>query len=255
MKNTCISESAFITERMLTMKKTIYITGADRGLGLALTKVFLEEQFKVFAGRYMADWPELDELQEKYKNDLVIIPLDVTNQQSVDAAADIIRKQVGNLDVLINNAAAYKDRSEDIFGEFHYEDMMNLFDTNALGPLRVSKSVVPLLMKGKSKILANISSEAGSLTDSWRKKEYGYSMSKSALNMQLTILQNQLEEFGIKVLAFHPGYVRTYIFGDFNPNATIDAIESATGIKEQIVKSPAINEHMYIDYQGNKLNW
>ncbi|MEH7419264.1 hypothetical protein V7266_28970 [Neobacillus drentensis] len=73
--------------------------------------------------------------------------------------------------------------------------------------------------------------------------------------MQLTILQNQLKEYGIKVLAFHPGYVRSYIFGEFNPDATIDASESATGIMNQILKSPAMEEHMFIDYQGNQMNW
>ncbi|MBT2755870.1 SDR family oxidoreductase [Mesobacillus foraminis] len=237
------------------MKKTAYITGADRGLGLALTKVFLESNFKVFAGRFMSDWPELDELKKEYGEDLHILSLDVTDQQSVNAAADYINEQAGQLDILINNAGILKDRSEDLFGEFNYEDMMKLIDTNTFGPLRVSKSVVPLLMKGTSKILANISSEAASLTDSWRVKEYGYCMSKTALNMQLTILQNQLKEYGIKVLAFHPGYVRSYIFGEFNQDATIDAIESATGIKNQILKSPAIEEHMFIDYQGNKLDW
>ncbi|WP_338786054.1 SDR family NAD(P)-dependent oxidoreductase [Metabacillus sp. FJAT-53654] len=237
------------------MKKTVYITGADRGLGLALSKVFLESNFKVFAGRYMPDWTELDELKKEYDQDLDIFTLDVTDQESVNEAANYINRNAGQLDILINNAAIYKDRSEDIFGEFVYEDMMKLYDTNALGPLRVSKSVVPLLVKGTSKILANISLEAGSLADSWRKKEYGYCMSKSALNMQLTIIQNQVAEYGIKVLAFHPGYVKTYIMGDFNHDATIDSSESATGIMKEILKAPAIDEHMYIDYQGNKLNW
>ncbi|MRH41383.1 SDR family NAD(P)-dependent oxidoreductase [Aquibacillus halophilus] len=237
------------------MKKTVYITGADRGLGLALSKVFLESNFKVFAGRYMTDWAELDQLKEEYDQDLDIITLDVTNQQSVDEAANYIKEQAGELDILINNAAIFKDRSEDIFGEFNYEDMIKLYETNVFGPLRVSQSVIPLLIKGKTKMLANISSEAASLTDSWRVKEYGYSMSKSALNMQLTILQNQLKEYGIKVLAFHPGYVKTYIMGDFNHDATIEAGESATGIVKEILKLPAIEEHMYIDYQGNKINW
>ncbi|PLS07087.1 SDR family oxidoreductase [Neobacillus cucumis] len=237
------------------MKRTIYITGADRGLGFALTKVFLQSDFTVFAGQYLNDWTELNELKKEYGEDLHIVTLDVTNQQSVDAAADYIKETAGQLDILINNAAIYVDRSEDILGEINYEDIMKHYNTNTLGPLRVSKSVIPLLMKGKSKILANISSEAGSVADSWRKKEYAYCMSKAALNMQLTIMQNHLKEYGIKVLAFHPGFVKTYIFGEFNPNATIDAIESATGIANEILKSPAIEEHMFIDYQGNKMNW
>lgn len=237
------------------MKKTVYITGADRGLGLALTKKFLDSNYHVFAGRYMEDWPELDELKKEHDAHLDIIKLDVNDQQSVDEAAGYIEKQAGRLDILVNNAAIFADRSTNIFGEFNYEDMMKLYETNALGPLRISKSVVPLLLKGEDKMLANISSEAASMADSWRKKEYGYSMSKAALNMQLTILQNQLEEHGIKVLAFHPGYVKTYIFGDFNEEATIEAEESAAGIVREILKAPAIEEHMYIDYQGNKMNW
>ncbi|MBU9713042.1 SDR family NAD(P)-dependent oxidoreductase [Evansella tamaricis] len=237
------------------MKKTVYITGADRGLGLALTKVFLKLEFHVFAGQYMNDWPELNELKKENNKHLDIISLDVTNQQSVDQAANFIETESGHLDILINNAAIFKDRSTDIFGEFHYDDMMKLYETNVFGPLQVSKSIIPLLIKGKSKVLANISSEAGSLADSWRVKEYGYSMSKAALNMQLTILQNQLKNYGVKVLAIHPGYVKTYIMGEFNHEATIDAMESATGIVKEILKAPPIEEHMYIDYQGNKMNW
>jgi NAD(P)-dependent dehydrogenase (short-subunit alcohol dehydrogenase family) len=132
--------------------------------------------------------------------------------------------------------------------------MRNLIEVNTFGPLRVSQSVIPLLLKGSNKILANISSEAGSLADSWRDKEYGYCMSKTALNLQLTIIQNQLKAFGVKVLAFHPGYVKSYIFGEFNSDATIDAMESASGIASQILRAPSVDEHMFIDYQGNKMN-
>lgn len=237
------------------MKQTVYITGADRGLGLALSRVFLEDGYHVFAGRYLDDWTELNELQEKYKNSLQIVSLNVNDQQSVDDAAELIRDESGRLDILINNAAIFQDRSENIFGKFYYDDMRALYETNVFGPLRVSQSVLPLLMKGEGKMLANISSEAGSLADSWRKKEYGYSMTKAALNMQLTILQNQLAEFEIKVLALHPGYVKTYIMGDFNHEATIEASESAEGIKKQILKFPPVDDHMFIDYQGNKMNW
>lgn len=237
------------------MKKTVYITGTDRGLGLALTKVFLSSDYKVFAGSFMPDWPELGELKEQYGEDLAIIPLDVTNQKSVEEAAEIIKEQAGQLDILINNAAIFLDRDGNIFGQFNYEEMMKVFDVNTFGPLRVSQSVVPLLLKGNDKILATISSEAGSITDSWRVKEYGYSMSKAALNMALTIMQNQLKEHGIKVLAFHPGWVKSYMSGKFNDEAEITAMESATGIVEQILRKPAIDEHMFIDYQGNKRNW
>ncbi|MBU7592651.1 SDR family NAD(P)-dependent oxidoreductase [Metabacillus halosaccharovorans] len=139
-----------------------------------MTEDILKSNFKVFAGRYMKDWTELDDLKKEFGEDLDNVSLDVTDQKSVDEIANYIEKEAGQLDILINNAAMYKDRSKDIFWEYNYKDMMKLFDTNVFGSLRVSKFVVPLLMKGNRKILANISSEAASLTNSWRKKEYGY---------------------------------------------------------------------------------
>lgn len=237
------------------MKKTVYITGADRGLGLALSRTFLEKGFKVFAGSYLPEWPELQELKKQAGANLDIISLDVTNQQSVDEAAQYIKERAGQLDILINNAAIFQDRSEDLLGGLNFEDMKKIIDTNTFGPLRVSQSVVPLLLKGTNKMLVSISSEAGSITDSWRTREYGYCMSKSALNMQLTIIQNHLKEYGIKVLAFHPGYVKSYMLGHFNQEATVEAMESAAGIVKEILKAPAISEHMFIDFQGNKMNW
>ncbi|MFA9556815.1 SDR family oxidoreductase [Evansella sp. AB-rgal1] len=239
----------------MKMKKSVFITGADRGLGLAFVKVFLQEDYHVFAGQFMPDWQELSELKSHYREELDIVSLDVTNQESVDAASNFVKDKDGQLDILINNAALFQDRSEDIFGELHFDDMKKIYDTNVLGPLRISHSLAPLLLKGDGKMLVNISSEAGSISDAYRKQEYGYCMSKAALNMQGKILQNHLQEYGIKVLSIHPGYVKSYMLGTFNHEATIDAMESAMGIVKQILASPSVEEHMYIDYQGNKLNW
>ncbi|WP_058301268.1 SDR family NAD(P)-dependent oxidoreductase [Gorillibacterium timonense] len=86
---------------------TAYVTGADRGLGLALTEGLLERGYQVYAGSYMSDWPELDRLAETYPKQLVQVPLDVSNGASVTAAADIIASQTPSLDLLINNAGIH----------------------------------------------------------------------------------------------------------------------------------------------------
>src|SRR5690606_8168034 len=172
--------------------------------------------------------PELTELAEQEPK-LRIISIDIASDKSVAKAARIIKEEADHLDIVINNAAIYRDRSENIFGEIYFEDMMNMYNTNALGTLRVRNSVIDLIMKGTEKRIVNISSEAGSIADNWRKDSYGYCMSKAAVNMQSAILQNHVQEFGIKVICFHPGWVRSYMSGKFNDKATVEAIDSAKG--------------------------
>lgn len=103
--------------------------------------------------------------------------------------------------------------------------------------------------------MINISSEAGSIGHCWRKKEYGYSMSKAALNMQTNILQNHLEEYGIKFFALHPGYLKTYMLGKKNISADIEPETSAESIYKLFIANPANYPDIYYDYEGNKFPW
>lgn len=235
--------------------KTVYITGADRGLGLALTQTFLNEGFKVFAGSYLPNWSELQELKKTAGKQLHVLSLDVTDDNSVQHAAEEIKRVSPQLDVLINNAAIYTEQDGDVFETLDFNAIRRMYETNTLGPLRVSQSVLPLLMQGENKLLVNISSEAGSITDCKRVKEYGYTMSKAALNMQSVILQNQLKKFGIKVFAIHPGYVKSYMLGRLNKEATVEAKDSATGIVQQLLQRHLLDGPIFIDYQGQILDW
>jgi len=237
------------------MQLKAYITGADRGLGLALTKTFLARDYKVYAGSYLSDWSSLSELKTEYRNRLVILSLDVSLEKSVEEAARKIKTNTDYLDLLINNAGIYLNRSGNIFEELYFEDMRKMYEVNALGPLKVTHSVIDLLLKGEKKLLINISSEAGSVGNCWRKKEYGYSMSKSALNIQSAILQNHLKEYDIKVLAIYPGYMKSYMLGEKNMDADIEPEESAEKIYQLILEKRDINSSIYYDYQGEKLLW
>lgn len=237
------------------MEKTAYVTGCDRGLGLSLARVLLAEGYKVFAGSFMPDWPELAELAEQ-NDKLRIVPIDIASDKSVAKAAALVAAETDKLDILINNAAIYRDRSEDILGDIYYEDMLNMYNTNTLGTMRVTQSVIRLIMNGSGKRIVNISSEAGSIADNWRKREYGYCMSKTAVNMHAAILQNHVKEFGIKVMCFHPGWVRSYMSGKFNDQATVEAIDAAKGIIAQVLQPQEITElPSYTDYTGKPLPW
>lgn len=133
--------------------------------------------------------------------------------------------------------------------------MEKMYKVNSLGPLKVTHSVVDLLLAGEEKLLINISSEAGSIADCWREKEYGYAMSKSAVNMQSKIIQNHLQEKDLKVFALHPGYLKTYMLGDKNQEADIEAEESAAEIYRLFVENSGQFKEIYYDYQGNQLPW
>lgn len=239
------------------MKRKAYVTGADRGLGLGLVQTLLEQEYKVYAGSYMPEWPDLIKLKEKYAEDLLILPLDVSNDQSVESAAKIVQESTDYLNVIINNAGIAKDRSGTIFEKQYFEDIRQLFEVNALGPLRVTQSVLDLLLAGSPKKLVNISSKAGSVEQLTRKNQFGYTMSKAAINMQSKSMHNNLKDQGVKVLALHPGYMHSYLFGDpeLMQDAPLEPIDSARHIVQLIHTKREIDEQIYMDYAGNLLPW
>jgi NAD(P)-dependent dehydrogenase (short-subunit alcohol dehydrogenase family) len=240
------------------MKLQAYITGADRGLGLGLVKVLLEKDYKVYAGSYLPDWHELQEIKAKYPEDLVILSLDVNSDESVLQAAQSIEAATGSLNLLINNAGNAKDRSGTILDPQYFEDIRSLYETNTLGPLRVTQSVIKLLLKADVKTLVNISSVAGSVSTITRNHQYGYTMSKAAVNMQSKLIHNHLHDQGLKVLAIHPGWMRSHLFGDIErmKDAPLEPIESARSII-QLVESRSVrdDDQIYMDYAGNHLTW
>jgi len=237
------------------LRSKAYITGADRGLGFALTKSLLENAYIVFAGCYMPEWPQLRELNEIYTTDLTIVPLDVSDDVSVNQAANIIKNKTDSLDLLVNNAAIASDRSGTILEDLHFDDMRKMFEINTFGPLRVTHSVIKLLLNGERTLLLNISSEAGSIKNCWRVNEFAYSMSKASLNMQSAILQNHLNEYGLKVLAVHPGWLKTYMLGDRNEEATLEAEESAHAIMKILLSKESFACPMFIDHEGNEMQF
>ena len=85
-------------------KKTVWITGADRGVGFSLCEEFLRGGWRVFAGRFMPEWTALDTLKEKYPEALEILPLDVGSDDSVRAAAKATAARCGHVDLLVSCA-------------------------------------------------------------------------------------------------------------------------------------------------------
>jgi len=240
--------------------KTAYVTGADRGLGFEMTKVLLERGYKVYAGQFMPEWGQLNGLVGKYGKQLALLPLDVSNLRLVNAAAEAIRESEASLDCLCNVAGIHhKDDFGTVFDGFseaHYAEMQRCYDVNTLGPLRVTCSVLDLLAKGEGKAIIMISSEAGSTGGNRRDGEYGYCMSKAALNMQSSILQHSVASLGMKVLCLHPGWIRTYIIdGKLNEQATEDPLDVANRVVDMLGNGALMSlaSPMYMDYRGMPL--
>lgn len=232
---------------------SVLITGADKGLGLALVERFLQAGYTVVAGVHTTA-KFLEECFDRLGRRAVLVSLDVGDMDSVRNAAHETARQVTGLDVLINNAAIYPHRLKLPLEETDLCDghLQRTLEVNTFGPLRVTQQFLPLLEKGQKKLIVNISSEAGSITNCWRTGEFAYSMSKAALNMQSRILQNYLGPRGYHVLAIHPGWMRTDMGGQ---EADIDPAEAAEGIFALVHRSWKIEDPIYMDYRGQLMPW
>lgn len=165
----------------------------------------------------------------KEENDRIqIIKLDVTSQTDIDAAARQVEDRVGDrgLNLLINNAGMTRKRQ--YVGNLNRDHLLEQFDTNVIGPLLVTQSLMPLLLRAASlynepdscnkAAIVNISSILGSIAENKSGGMYGYRPSKAAMNMVTKSLHEELKNKGIIVAALHPGWVRTGIGG---PEATL----------------------------------
>ncbi len=239
------------------------VTGADRGLGLAIAAGLLARGWRVFAGQFMPEWPELGELALRYPAQLSVLPLDVASEDSVRAAAEQVRESAGRVDVLINNAGVFTPHNESISEAQDYSEYHRLFDVNSLGPLRMVGAFLPLVEASTIKRLCFVSSEAGSIGRSYRTSWFAYCMSKSALNMGISILFNDLHPRGFTFRVYHPGWVRSYMSGKKNLEATLEPEEAAvpalhyflSGLSGEPQPAPDEDRLVMRDYEGQEWPW
>jgi NAD(P)-dependent dehydrogenase (short-subunit alcohol dehydrogenase family) len=232
------------------MAEHFLITGAARGLGLAMTRQLLERGERVSAlVRKRSD--KLGALEARYDERLAVHLADVSDEDSVRQAFEQVAQQLGHLDVLVNNAVTYLDAGQPSIEKVDFSIFARTFEVNAVAPLRVIQHALPLIRKGQRKLIVDVSSEAGSIGDCWRKTEFAYCMSKSALNMGSKLLQNYLQPEGIKVIALHPGWFNSSGEG----RAPISAEQASVRVLETILKPHAVDGPMYLDLDGKPLRW
>lgn len=214
--------------------RTAFVTGADRGLGFCLAEEFLKKGFTVFAGQYMPDWDFLPALKERYPEALHIVPLDVSSLDSVKAAYEYACAHTDRIDVFANVAGITAHDAP--LGETpDTASLLKAVSTNSISSLRCINTFLPLLEKGEKR-LGFVSSEAGSVECCARGGLSNYSVSKTALNMAIRLLFNELEPLGYRFRVYHPGWMRTWMSGKKGTMGVLEPEESAAIYIEQLLE-------------------
>ena len=239
------------------MERFACVTGTDKGLGFELVKVLLNHGYVVFAGRYLKESTDLEHLKIEYPHKLHVVEMDNSSDLSVKAACNYIAAQTDKLDILINNAGILGNIESTVEDELDFDEMQRVYNVNTLGALRVSNSFIKLILNSEYKLIVNITSEAGSIGNCYRHSWFAYCMSKAALNMQATIIHNQIEKKGGQVLLIHPGHMKTFMRGKLDEAATLTPEFSAEHIMKIIVEHEKYKAEKpaYIDIYGDVLSW
>ena len=206
-------------------KPVALVTGANQGIGLQIAKDLVAHGLTVLVGSRNLKLGEA--AARTIDGDARAVQLDVTDKASIAAAAERIRKELGRLDVLINNAAISNTRlqpSETIEeyakstrpSNVSLDEVRAVWETNVFGVLAVYQAMLPLLGEAPAARIVNVSSGVGSLTMNSDpaypyRRLFGpvYPASKTALNAMTLAMAIELEPLGIKVNAVSPGFTKT----------------------------------------------
>src|SRR5690606_19461448 len=183
-----------------------------------------DKDYQVYAStRDQQDISALTELMTRYSN-ITHLNLDVTH---MDMCKEVCHEiGLASLDILINNAGIYGKREQNI-DTLDFSNLSQVLQTNLYGPLIVTQSLLPCLRQGQEKLIVNITSKMGSITDNTSGGNIPYRTSKAALNAAMKSVSLDLQNEGFHLLLLHPGWVKTDMGGN---DALIDTQTSVTGM-------------------------
>jgi NAD(P)-dependent dehydrogenase (short-subunit alcohol dehydrogenase family) len=198
------------------MSNVWFITGAGRGMGVDIAKAALAAGYEVVATGRSTD--KVAEALGRSDN-LLIAKLDITKPADAESAVKAAVERFGRIDVLVNNAANFY---AGFFEELTPEQIERQLSTSLIGPMNVTRVVLPVMRRQRSGLIITISSTAG-LTGF----EFGtaYAASKFGLEGWMQSLQAEVEPFGIDTITVNPGFFRTDLLTEESTNFAERTIE------------------------------
>ncbi|SFC98160.1 Short-chain dehydrogenase [Bosea sp. CRIB-10] len=231
------------------MPQTWMITGANRGIGLALTMELLRRGDHVVAAARDPWGGAMAELAGVHVGQLTPLELDVTSDRSVAAAKQAFDGRP--IDVLVNNAGVYGPRDRQSALDMDFKAWREVFEVNVYAPLRVAQAFLPNVEAGSGRKIVTISSRMGSIGSN-PSGAIAYRSSKAAVNMVMVGFGNAVRDSEVAVLLFHPGWVRTDMGGG---GADIPPSESAAGLIATIDASGMAQTNSFRNWKGEAIPW
>ncbi|MDB6063192.1 MAG: short-chain dehydrogenase/reductase superfamily protein [Verrucomicrobiaceae bacterium] len=217
----------------------ILISGAGRGIGLALT-----QQLVARGDRVIALCRSTSDALLQIEGIRIITDIDVTDETAIQHLVAQLDKQP--IDVIVHNAGVM---TFETLQDLDLQRIRRQLDINTVAPLRITQALLPNLRAGSKIVL--ITSRMGSIDDNSSGGSYGYRMSKAALNSAGKSLAVDLKSAGISVGIFHPGMVAT----DMTAQQGIDASEAAANLINRIDQLSLENSGQFFHANGDPLPW
>lgn len=236
-------------------KLTVLITGANRGLGLALTKQYAADNYHVIGtARSPQKATELNEVADE------VLQLDVTSDESIQALAKSLKGKT--VDILINNAGYFgptqglgpgREKSAQL-KDLTRSEILDCFAVNSAGPIFVTQGLLPNLLASKQPKIIMISSRSGIINQSRGAGAYGYRISKTAINRAMKIMSNDKSLEKCIIVCIAPGHNKTDMGG--NRDKLLNPDESMKLVKQRIEELTKKKHHgRFWYYNGKELPW
>ncbi len=227
---------------------TVFITGANRGLGLEMARQYVADGWRVLAGCREPDTAAALRALGNGRG-VDIHALDVSDHDQVD---DLAGRLSGTaIDLLINNAGVLGGHDHQGFGDIDYDIWEEVLRVNLLAPVKVAEAFADHVAASERKTMAFLSSQLGGIANA-AGGFYMYGTSKAALNMAVKSMAIDLKPRGIAVVATHPGWVRTDMGGagaDITPQASV------SGLRRVFDSVGPANSGRFVRYDGVELPW
>lgn len=229
--------------------KTVFITGANRGLGLELVKQYAQRGWNVIACcRNLHSAQELSLMAQRYST-IRTHALDVSNESDILTLSETFKGIA--IDILIHNAGVSGDQCESL-GNMAQQGWIEVLKVNTIAPMLITQALLNNILASKDKTIIGMTSILASIDDNHSGGRYSYRASKAALNQIIKSLACELSESGVKTMAIHPGWVQTDM-GGIDGKVTVE--ESVKGMLHVINNLQAKHSGSFFVYDGTQLPW